>query len=382
MNAAEVDLADALDHAVRRLERSLDQLRAARRRELLPHVTEDGRWRLLAPLAREESALTGLPWTGGFVAGQLWLASRLPGRGHLAAEAAAVADLLAPRARQPTTHDLGFLFWPSAVLGYRATGDARFRELGLSAAASLAKRRLPSGVIQVVGALDDAELRGRAIVDTLPNLLLLWWAEQEGFEEGGEAARAHVAVSSRAFVRSDGSTVHAIRFADDGTELERGTINGYGPESTWARGQAWAVHGLVAAFRATHDRELLAAASRTARFFVERLPADGVPAWDFDAPAGAPKDASAAAIVASALLDLADADAGTAAEWREQAVQLLQALCAACLNRGSGDGLLLHCCYRYPARQAVDAATVWGDFFLLDALMHVAEPELRLDALP
>ena len=137
---------------------------------LLPHVTdEDGRWGLLSPIDAEDAALTGLPWTGGFVAGQLWLARRDE-------VAAAVTELLAPRAAQPTTHDLGFLFWPSAVLGYLATGEPRYRELGLRAAASLAERALPSGVIQVIGALDDPELRGRSIVDTWPNLALLWWA--------------------------------------------------------------------------------------------------------------------------------------------------------------------------------------------------------------
>ena len=71
----------------------------------LPHVTgDDGRWRLLSPLAPEREALTGLPWTGGFVAGQL----RLAGEHDLAA---GVDALLGPRADQATTHDLGFLFW-------------------------------------------------------------------------------------------------------------------------------------------------------------------------------------------------------------------------------------------------------------------------------
>jgi unsaturated chondroitin disaccharide hydrolase len=381
VSGVEPDLAPALERAADKLERSLEGFRAAREMGVLPHVTEDGRWRFVAPLGREESALTGLPWTGGFVAGQLWLASRLPGRGRLAAEAVAVTDLLAPRADRSTTHDLGFLFWPSAVLGYRATGEIRFRELALRAAASLVQRRLSSGVLQVVGRLGDPDLRGRAIVDTLPNLVLLWWAEREGFPEAGEAARSHARVSARAFVRSDGSTVHAIRFADDATVLERATINGYAAGSTWARGQAWAILGFAAAYRAGRDAELLSAAERTARFFLDRLPADGIPPWDFDAPAGGPKDASAAAIAASALLDLADAGVGTAPELREQALGLLRALCASCLNRGEDDGILLHCCYRYPARQAVDAATLWGDFFFLDALVHAVEPGLRLDAL-
>src|SRR4029450_13489979 len=139
----------------------------------LPHVTrDDGRWELFSPLDAEDAALTGLPWTGGFVAGQLWLA-RAHGRAAVAHalacppaqhhRAAVVPDLLRPRAAQPTTHDLGFLFWPSAALGLCATGDDCYRVLGLRAAAALAERALPNGVIQVIGALDDPQHRGRTI---------------------------------------------------------------------------------------------------------------------------------------------------------------------------------------------------------------------------
>ncbi len=173
-------------------------------------------------------------------------------------------------------------------------------------------------------------------------------------------------------MRPDGSTFHAARFADDGSLVERGTINGYGRDSTWARGQAWAVHGLTTAARATGNPVLREAAERAARWFLDHLPSDGVPPWDFDAPAGDPRDASAAAIVSSALLDLG---------WESPALRLLEALVETCLNRGGSDGLLLHCCYRRPVGLGLDCATAWGDFFLLDALMHALEPGSRPDPL-
>jgi unsaturated chondroitin disaccharide hydrolase len=329
---------------------------------LLPHVTdEDGRWELIAPLDAEDAALTGLPWTGGFVAGQLWLA-----REH--ERAAAVTDLLRPRAAQPTTHDLGFLFWPSAVLGLAATGDDCYRVLGLRAAASLVRRSLPNGVIQVIGALDDPSCRGRTIVDTWPNLLLLWWAERQGMAGAADAAVAHLEATLPALLREDGSTFHAARLADDRAVLERGTINGYADGSTWARGQAWAMHGLASAHRATGAyRE---EAERTARWFLDHLPNGLVPPWDFDAPPGGPLDASAGAIAASGLLELG---------WVEEARRLVDALVATCLNPGDGDGVLLHCCYRQPIGHGLDCATVWGDFFLLDALARIEAPARRLD---
>ena len=300
----------------------------------LPHVTgDDGRWRLLSPVGPEHEALTGLPWTGGFVAGQLRLAGERDA-------AAAVDELLAPRADEPTTHDLGFLFWTS--------GD---RELRLRAAHSLICRALPSGVIQVIGALDDPGWRGRTIVDTWPNLRLLWWAEQEGFAEAGRAARAHLDATLDVLLRPDGSTFHSARIGDDGSVLERGTVNGYADGSTWARGQAWAIHGLVAAGHADE-------AELAARWFLDHLPDDGIPPWDFDRDA--PKDASAAAITASALLKLG---------WDDEARRLLEALAARCLNRGDGDGILLHCAYRPSQRVGLDCASAWGDYFFLEALL-------------
>jgi unsaturated chondroitin disaccharide hydrolase len=345
--------------------------RVGPRAGLLPHVTgEDGRWELLSPLDAEDAA--GLPWTGGFVAGQLWLAGEHE-------RAAAVTDLLRPRAAQPTTHDLGFLFWPSAVLGLAATGDDCYRVLGLRAAASLAQRALPSGVIQVIGALDDPEHRGRTIVDTWPNLLVLWWAEQQGMAGAADAAAAHLEATLPALLRDDGSTFHAARLADDGAVLGRGTINGYSDDSTWARGQAWALHGLATANRATGGyRE---EAERVARWFLDHLPPDLVPPWDFDASSGSDRlkpvtagrrDASAGAIAASALLELG---------WEDDARRLLDALVATCLNDGDGDGVLLHCCYRHPIGHGLDCATVWGDFFLLDALARIEAPAGRLDPL-
>jgi unsaturated chondroitin disaccharide hydrolase len=203
----------------------------------LPHVTgADGRWQYLSPLVAEPEAFTGLPWTGGFVAGQL----RLVGE-----DATDIDALLAPRAEQPTTHDLGFLFWTA--------GD----ELRQRAARTLAQRSLPCGVIQVAGSLDDPAWRGRTIVDTWPNLRI---ADEA-------VAHAHLEATLDVLLRPDGSTFHAARFADDGTVLERGTVNGLHDDSTWARGQAWAILGLAGCgYRAE--------AERAARWFFDHLPPD------------------------------------------------------------------------------------------------------------
>ena len=308
-------LTEALERAVR--------LRPVRGR--LPHVTGgDGRWLLLSPVEPEREALTGLPWTGGFVAGQL----RLAGAHEAAAE---VDELLAPRADQPTTHDLGFLFW---------TADDELRR---QAADTLARRALPSGVIQVIGELDDPAWHGRTIVDTWPNLRLL----------PADVSQAHLDATLEVLLRPDGSTFHAARIADDGSVLERGTINGAADDSTWARGQAWAILGLAGCgYRAE--------AEHAARWFLDHLPADGIPPWDFSATA--PKDASAGAIAASALFELG---------WDDEAQRLVDAL-EPCVNRGETDGILLHCAYRPRRGVGLDCATAWGDYFFLEALLRLS----------
>jgi unsaturated chondroitin disaccharide hydrolase len=95
---------------------------------------------------------------------------------------------------------------------------------------------------------------------------------------------------------------------------------------------------------------------RALSYFLDRV--DGVPPWDFDAPQG-PRDASAGAIVAAALLDLGR---------RDEAQRLADAFP---LNEGDGDGLLLHCSYRVPMGKGLDCATVWGDFFALETLERI-----------
>jgi unsaturated chondroitin disaccharide hydrolase len=352
-----------------RLLASLGGIRAARSRGLLPHATRpEGGWELLPAdglgYRRPDGTWQNGSWTGGFVAGQLWLAAGRVGDERLAAEARAVTDLLAPRASDATTHDLGFLFWPSAVLGWKATGNSGLRLLALDAARTFARRLTPGGVLQVASPLDDAGLRGWTIVDVLPNLVLLWWAEREGLAEAGEAARSHALRTAEGLVRADGTTYQGARFAAGGGILEHATRQGLETESTWTRGQAWAVYGFAAAYEATGEAWALELAARTWDAFFERLPGDLVPPWDFDADAG-PRDSSAGAIACAGALRLDE-------RRREQAERVLDALLHRCLRREPGDGLLERCCINQPLGYGLDCASAWGDFFLVEAVLLAA----------
>src|SRR5262249_42038345 len=166
------------------------------------------------------------------------------------------------------------------------------------------------GYIQAWGPRDDPEWLGVSTIDTMMNLPLLWWAAREtGDARYSAAAAAHAAATAEHFFRPDGSTYHiATHRPETGAPRRRGRFQGSGDESCWARGQSWAISGFAIAYRETGDAQFLAAADRAARYFLARLPSDGVPYWDFDDPAipRVPRDSSALAIAIQGLLELAE----------------------------------------------------------------------------
>ena len=152
------------------------------------------------------------------------------------------------------------------------------------------------------------------------------------------------------------------------------TWQGYADSSAWSRGQAWAIHGLSAAYGHTNRPELLAAATRAADFFIAHLPDDGVPFWDFRDPSvpNAPRDASAAAIAASGLFDLArHVGSADAARYRATAMHILHTLATSYLTTGtSSAAVLLHSVGGKPQNSEVDVGIVYADYYFVEALLR------------
>ncbi|MDR0405848.1 MAG: glycoside hydrolase family 88 protein [Clostridiales bacterium] len=240
-----------------------------------------------------------------------------------------------------TMHDTGFLYSLYAVDLYKLTGDPNARELGLRAADTLAKRFIPNGgYIRAWERMDDtvpdgvpkeraAQTRRLAIIDCMMNLPLLFWAhEQTGHTFYRDVAAAHADVTLKRFIRRDASVCHAAGFHPE-TGAYEGEENycGFGVGSHWARGTAWAIYGLILAYRYTGYERYFEAFERVADAFIDLCGADGIPAWDFRLPPGKPalrcgggqegflwdetdganvkynKDTSAAAIAACAFLE-------------------------------------------------------------------------------
>nr|BFE46911.1 glycoside hydrolase family 88 protein [Saccharothrix mutabilis subsp. capreolus] len=361
--AREARFRAALDHAVAKL-RSV-----APRVTSFPEETRFERW----------TYVDDGGWVGGFWPGLLWLAHVDTGDPLFRDLAIASAERLAPRKDHPRDHDLGFLFYPSWVTAWRLTGEAKWRAGAIKAADGLIARFNPAGrFIRAWGALGTPGNAGRAIIDTMMNLDLLAFATREtGDPKYLDTAVAHARTTRRRFLRPDGSTPHVFDFDPaTGAPLGPGTVQGYSPTSAWARGQSWGLYGFTTMFRRTGDPEFLDTACRMADFALGALTPDHVPVWDYRSPL-APndvKDASAGAIMACGLLDLARAS--DRPRYRESALRILDALCRTCLTTASSrhEAVLARGTRHRPAEIGVEVSLPYGDYYLVEALLRVLKP--------
>lgn len=226
---------------------------------------------------------------------------------------------------------------------------------------------------------------GRAIIDSLMNLPLLFWASgMPGRSHYAEAAARHARQLRDHNVRDDDTTHHTYYFdVESGLPRFGRTQQGHADDSCWARGQAWGIYGFALAFRHTGDPTLRDTSRRLADYFLAHLPHDRVCYWDlvFGEGSGEPRDSSAAAIAASGLQELADAlegdDPGAASRYRRSAVEILASLASgyAPPEPSPGAPLLLHGVYDIPTGTGVDEGSLWGDYFYLEALVRQQNPD-------
>ena len=325
-------------------------------------------------------------WNSGFLPGNFWLAYELGGAAAQRSRAQSWQAGVEVRKSDTSTHDLGFVIFNSFGNGFRLTGDPDDRQVVLAAATSLATRFSPA-----VGSVRswDTATDFRVIVDNTMNLeLLLWGARNGGNPAWRDMAISHALHSRADLVRPDGSTYHVVDYDEStGAVRRKLTHQGYATASTWARGQAWAVHGFTTLYRETGDTRFLDTARRTSDWYLAHLPADRVPFWDFDAPGipAEPRDSSAAAVAASGLLELArlEPDPGRAAGYRTAGEATLSSLTGSgYLAEGTANAaVLVHGTYNKPDDD-FDSGLIWGDHYLLEALLRERLLPPRQAALP
>jgi unsaturated chondroitin disaccharide hydrolase len=309
-------------------------------------------------------------WTQGFFPGANWFVYDLTGDPEAKARADRWTRTLEGQKTNTQTHDLGFKMYLSFGHAFRSTGDPYYKQVLLTAAASLATR-FNSTIGAVICCDWNPDWHRPIVTDTMMNLeLLLWGAANGGPQSWRDMAVSHALKTLADMVRSDGSTYHVVDYSTSGAVLFRGTFQGYSNSSTWTRGQAWAIYGYTMLYRYTADPRMLAAARKVTDYYLSRLGNDWVPNWDFDAPTEH-KDSSAAAAVASALFELSgfvtDPDRQ---RYLEAATHMLDELASpAYLSEGSSSqAILLHGSANVPAGEGIDAGLSYGDHYLLEAM--------------
>ena len=353
-----------------------------------PQITAPGgKWVLLpASLSAgySGSAWSHGNWFCGFWVGLLLTSYLHTGKDKYLSWARERMRLVAQRAQDPNTHDIGFIFDSSAVPGYEITRDSWYAQIAMEAADKLRARLVTTrsgAYLASWGPLDDPRGRSASAIDTMANLSLLYWAANHSGDGSYRlAAEAHSVMTAKAFIRPDDSTYHAVEYDVTTGVRQRGyTFQGAFDESAWSRGQAWAVYGYVNTARETGKRNWLDLAGRLAAYYLRRLDGRPVPPWDFDATdADAEiKDTAAAAVMASALIEMGrlHPDPADAVRWREHGLAMLEALCRdEFAYEPAQRGLLRNSCYSKPHNEGVDGATMFGDFFFAEALSRVMLP--------
>jgi unsaturated chondroitin disaccharide hydrolase len=322
-----------------------------------PHVTENGRWVL---------SDDGF-WTGGFWIGLLWAGYEERRDERFREAADRLLATFVERAGETQNHDLGMMFYPSAVKGYELTGERRYRDAALLAAESLASQFNERGnFLPGWGFFGGDEWEGSTLVDTLMNLpLLIWAADETGDERLRDVALAHGRTSLAHHLRPDGSTFHVYVFDPITGKPQHGdTYQGKRADSCWSRGLAWTITGCAQLALMGAGTEFREAAERAAAWYVEHLPEDRIPYWDFEAESWEPRDASAGAIAAFGLLLL---------ERQHDGERCLRALVDHAQAPQGHKSILLHATADLPHGIGIDGSTIYGDYFFVRALQELRD---------
>lgn len=333
-----------------------------------PHITEKGRW----------LTNTNGHWTGGFWTALLWLrALHQPDDEVLKTLALRQAKKLETRMSDAKTHDMGFIFGPSCILGNHIVADDQLVRMSLAGAHNL--ESLYRDQVGLCLAWDEPGYEGIAIVDTIMNLpIMIWAAQQEGNASLRDKAIAVANRISEVHLREDASTYHVVRWDTNTFEITAQTTHqGFSADTCWSRGQAWALYGFANMFRYAAIPAYIETSQRLATYFWENLDsASYLPRWDFSFRnnEGEPIDAAAASIAASGmvLLSLMLEQNNQPAEsliWKDRSRTIIESLVKHCFYPASdGYGLIKGVTVDRPRNSGVNESSMYGDYYFMEAL--------------
>lgn len=322
-------------------------------------------------------------WTSGFFPGNLWYIYELTGDEKFKQSAIKYTEGMERIKYYRGNHDIGFMIFCSFGNGLRLTGKEYYKDVIVTAANTLCERFRPgAGVIQSWPNYNNWKCP--VIIDNMMNLELLFEATgMTGDSSYWHVATAHADQTMKHHYRPDNSCYHVVDYDPaTGEVLKRMTNQGYSDESAWSRGQAWGLYGYTLCYRYTRDPRYLEQAQKIARFIFDNpeLPEDLVPYWDYNAPdkATAPRDASAAAITASALYELSTYVKG-GKKYKKLADRMVETLALPAVYRAelgqNGNFLLMHSTGSLPHKSEIDVPLVYADYYFLEALKRKRDLE-------
>lgn len=284
-------------------------------------------------------------------------------------------------------HDVGFCYSPSCVALYKVCGDEEAKKMAIRAANFLYDFSYfeKGGFIMRISAKPDDMGCCRTMMDTLMNIPLLFWTgEITGDKKFTKAANDQVNTTDNCLIRLDSSSYHHYQF-EPGTlkPLYGVTWQGNRDESTWSRGHSWGVLGFPIAYTYNGDENLKILHKNVTYYFLNNLPDDLIPYWDFDFKEGdEPRDSSAAVIAVCGMLEAVNYLPDTAPEkkvYKTAATKILEAVIDECSHEDEKtfDGLICHVTGARPQGGGIDACAVYGDYFYLEALMRYVNPDWK-----
>lgn len=321
-------------------------------------------------------------WTSGFWPGTLWYLYEATKAEKWKAEADRFSRVLTPLSMMPAIdHDLGFMIFNSFGNGYRLTGNPEYKSIILRTADTLATLFNPNvgTILSWPRPVPNMEWpQHNTIMDNMINLELLFWASKNGGSQKlYDIAVKHAETTMKNQFRPDFTSYHVVVYdKNTGRKIKAVTHQGYGDETMWARGQSWAIYGYTMCYRETKNPAFLDFAQKVSDVYLEKLPSDLIPYWDFNDPdiPNAPRDASAAAVTASALLELSTLvpDKSKALMYRTKAEKMLEELSSdRYLSKDKNSAFLLHSTGHKPNNSEVDASIIYADYYYIEALIRL-----------
>jgi unsaturated chondroitin disaccharide hydrolase len=325
-----------------------------------------------------------LVWTSGFYPGVLWYAYNVTGNKKWKDEAIKRTEVFEDFKNITEHHDIGFMMFPAYGNGYKIGDKKEYKDILLTSANSLSTRFNPNvGTIKSwSNKMHPRWKQHITIIDNMLNLELLFWsAKNGGNPKHYDIAVKHAETTMKNHFRDDYTSWHVLEYDSiNGNVLNKHTKQGYADNSRWSRGQAWGIYGYTMVYKETGDKKFLDFAQKITDKYLSLLPEDMVPCWDFDVQNNPKeeKDASAAAIVASALLDLSSLVEKQEDQKRyyNAAIKILKSLGSENYSAvGKADSFLLHSTGAKSLGHEIDVALIYADYYYIEALCRLKETQ-------